>query len=88
MMRARIRLLLWFASNVLVLVALPPLFARWVWHEVQEEYRLGLRTSTGGDSIGIPIAGFTALLVGIVIAANVVLSLYWLLRRRRAEKTS
>jgi uncharacterized membrane protein len=40
-MSTRSRLLLWIASNILVLVTLPPLFASWVWRSVQEEYRLG-----------------------------------------------
>ena len=88
MIGARNRLLVWFASNFLAIVALPPLFGLWVWNVVQEEYRLGLRKSTDGDTIAIPIAGFTVLLVGILMAANLVLLLYWLLRRLRTEKNA
>jgi len=76
------QLLLWIASNILVLVTLPPLFASLVWRSMQEDYRLGYRTGTEGDSIGIPVAGFTLLLVGLVIVANVALGLIWLIRRR------
>lgn len=36
--------------------------------EVQEEYRLGYRTSTNGDSVAIPIAGF-AIRLGVLVAA-------------------
>ena len=83
MMRSRNRLLLWIASNVFVLVAMPPLFAYWVRTSVQEEYRLGYRTTTDGDSIMIPVAGFTLLLIGTVIVANSVLWLHHLIRRWR-----
>jgi len=79
-MSTRSRLLLWIATNILVLMTLPPLFASWVWRSVQEGYRLGYRTGTEGDSISIPVAGFTMLLVGLVIAANVALGLIWYVR--------
>jgi hypothetical protein len=88
MMRTRTRRLLWFAINILVLVTLPRLFANWISRSVQEEYHLGLRATTEGDSIGIPIAGFTILLVGIVTIANLILGFYWLIQWRRREQSS
>jgi len=83
--RTRSELLLWIGSNILVLATLPPLFASWVRRSVQEEYRLGYRTGTEGDSIAIPVAGFTLLLVSLVIAVNVALGLIWLIRRARKK---
>jgi len=69
-------------------VAGPPLFAHWVWTSVQEEYRLGYRTTTDGDSIIIPEAGFTILLLGTVIVTNAVLGLYYLIRRWRTSRAA
>jgi hypothetical protein len=55
-------------------------------HQVREEYRLGYRTSTDGDSIGIPIFGFAINLTIVMLAANGVWFLirYWRRRSRAA----
>ena len=77
-----IRVGIWVGVNGLILFGLPRLYGRWLWHEVQEEYRLGLRVSTGADSIGIPISGFTVLLAALLLVSNVGLWLWWTIRRR------
>ena len=87
-MHTRIRWLLWFASNIQVPVTLPRLFAHWISHSMQKEYRLGLRVTTDGDSIGLPIAGFTILPVSIVAIANLILGFYWLIQPRRRGQSS
>lgn len=47
-----------FRAHFRVWIALTLLFGVWLNHAVEEEFRLGIRTSADGDSIVIPIGGF------------------------------
>lgn len=51
---------------------------------VAEEYRTGVRTSTDGDSIGLPVSSFAILLGGVLVVANALAAVV-LRRRRRAR---
>ena len=72
-------------ANLAVYVSLVAAFAYWIAHEVQAEYHLGYRTSTDGDSIGLPIFGFAAFLgLGIVSANAAFFVGRWIWRKSRA----
>jgi hypothetical protein len=60
------RVLGWVGANVVLWVAATFAFAVWIDHEVREERRLGYRTSSDGDTIAIPIAGFALSLVVVL----------------------
>jgi hypothetical protein len=75
--------ILWILCNLAWLVGAPVLFGVWLGHEVQAEYMSGARVSTDGDSIGIPIYGFTRLNLFLVIAINLASGIYVFVKRRR-----
>jgi hypothetical protein len=78
------RLALWFITNAAVAIGLPYLFTIWIRREVDYEYATGLRTSTDGDSIVIPIAGFTMLLWFALLVCNAIgLAIYFVAAHRR-----
>jgi hypothetical protein len=73
----------WVAANVMVLIGLPVVFAMWLRHEVSEEYRLGIRTSTDADTWAIPVFGlFLWLLLLLVVSNGMVVAVLWARRRR------
>jgi hypothetical protein len=81
------RIVGWITANVLLWVAATFAFAIWIDRVVQEEYRLGYRTSSDGDTIAIPIVGFALTFGVVLLAANatvLVVRLVWQRRRRAA----
>ena len=78
----------WVAANVVLWVAATFAFAVWIDGAVQKEYRLGYRTSSDGDTIAIPIAGFALSLGVILLAANAIFLVVRLVRQRRARSVS
>jgi hypothetical protein len=76
----------WVAANVVLWVAATFAFAVWIHRTVQNEYRLGYRTSSDGDTIAIPIAGFALSLGVVLLAVNATFLLMRLIRRRRARR--
>ncbi len=50
---------------------------------MQYEYESGIRTTTDGDSIGIPIAGFFVVNVALVIIINSAWGAYVVFKRCR-----
>jgi hypothetical protein len=81
-------MLSWVAANVVLWVAATFAFAVWIDHVVQEEYRLGYRTSSDGDTIAIPIAGFALSLGVVLLAANAIFLVIRLIRQRRARRVT
>ena len=79
------RTLGWITANVVLWVGATLAFAVWIDREVQKEYRLGYRTSSDGDTIAIPIAGFAVSLGVVLLAANVIFLVVRLTRQRRAR---
>jgi hypothetical protein len=75
----------WVAANVLLWLAATFAFAVWIDRQVQNEYRLGYRTSSDGDTIAIPIAGFALSFGVVLLAANAIFLVVRLVRRRRAR---
>ena len=73
----------WIVGSVSVALVTPVLFALWIQHEVQREYAEGVGVSTEGDSIGLPIAGFTVLLWLFLLSVTL---LVWLVRWFRSRR--
>jgi hypothetical protein len=76
----------WLIGNALLYGCLVATFAIWIDHEVREEYRLGLRTTTDGDIIAIPIFGF-AMVLGITLLGlnTLYFAIRWYVRARRVK---
>ena len=74
----------WLAGNTLWLVLAPHIYGFGLQRYVQWEYSTGARTSTDGDSLGIPIAGFTIFNWQFTIAVNIAWGLYALVKRQRS----
>ncbi len=74
----------WLSGNVLWLTAAPAIYGFGLSRYVQWEYSTGARTSTDGDSLGIPIAGFIILNFQLTIAFNLLWGLYALYKKRRS----
>ncbi|MFL5562978.1 MAG: hypothetical protein ACJ79K_16015 [Gemmatimonadaceae bacterium] len=55
---------------------------------VAEDYRTGARTSTGGDSIAVPLFSVAILVAGILIVANAVVAAVLLWRRRARSRSA
>ena len=53
---------------------------------VTEEYRTGARTTTDGDSIGLPLGALGLALGALLLALNVAFALVLAWRRRRANR--
>ena len=76
--------LLWFIANVSILIGGPILYHVYLDRLLDHEYATGIRTSTDGDIILIPVAGlFIFLLISLLIINAVVGFCVWLRRRRR-----
>ena len=77
-------LFLWIFFNVFLAVVLPWWFVSALQRDVEWEYANGFRTSTNGDSVGLPLVMFTALLWLLLLTTNVVVFgvLHWRKRRR------
>lgn len=76
---------LWLTGNLVWLFGVPALYAAWLWHEVQHEYAIGIRTTTDGDSIAIPVAGFALTNFGLLFVLNLCWGIYALIRRWRSH---
>jgi hypothetical protein len=73
----------WIATNVLLWIASTAAFGYWINRQVREEYRLGYRVSTDGDSISIPIALFAFVVGALIVVGNALWLLIRVVRRRR-----
>lgn len=65
------------AVEIAIYVSIVVAYASSLAHQIDEEYRLGLRTCEGGDKIMIPIVGVAFYLAIIMLLAN---GLYFLVR--------
>jgi hypothetical protein len=72
---------IWACTCTAWLFVPPAVFGFWLATEVDAQYTSGVRTSTDGDSISLPIAGVAVLNFALVVAANLVLGVYFLCRR-------
>lgn len=73
----------WLAGNTLWLILAPRIYGFGLYLYVQWDFSSGYRTSTNGDSLGIPIAGFTVFNWMLTIALNLSWGLYALIKRWR-----
>jgi hypothetical protein len=70
-MKKEFRILLIVAVQIAVYVGIVVSFAFYIDYQVDEEYRLGLRTGNGGDKIIIPIFGLALYLLIFILLANI-----------------
>jgi len=75
---------LWVIANLLWLIGVPLAFGVWLHGEVEAQYASGIRVSTDGDSISIPIGGVAVLNFVLLVAFNVAWAARAFVRRRRA----
>jgi len=73
-------------TSAVVSLAILGVAQRYLVAMVAEEYRTGARTTTGGDSIGLPL-GSLALLLGLLMAAVNIIVATLIFRRRRRFST-
>jgi hypothetical protein len=76
--------ILWFLCQLLWLVAVPLLFGVWLHGEVDAQYAAGLRVSTDGDSISLPVGGVAILNFALLAVLNIVWAVWAFCRRRSA----
>lgn len=73
--------IVWACACIAWIVLPPVVFGFWLAAEVDAQYVSGLRTSTDGDSIALPIAGVAALNFVFVVAVNMTICVFLLCRR-------
>lgn len=78
----------WLAINLVLLFGIPALYGWRVGRMVQDEYRLGLRTSTDGDSLGIPIGGAFLMMLALLLVLNTIIFVVWRFRHRSIRKSA
>jgi uncharacterized membrane protein len=85
--RTKNRLLLWIMANIIILISVPILYYVYLDRLVDYEYATGVRTSTGGDIILIPVAGVFLFLLLILLVINTAVACvcWWSHHRRRAS---
>ncbi len=79
------KLLLWLAVNGSIQVGFPVLFYIYLDRQVDYEYAAGIRTSTDGDIIMIPVVGlFIFLFIALLIINTIGACLY--IRKHRRQR--
>lgn len=74
----------WAGGWIIWIVVTSTLAFLWLKHEIAYEYKMGWRTTTDGDSLGIPLAGYIFLNIVVSIVLSVGIAAYGYLRQRRA----
>jgi hypothetical protein len=82
----RLLLPLWVVADVLLLFGVPIMFSVYVRRMVDEEYATGMRNTSDGDSIIIPVAGMFIFMLITLISINALVGSFYLLRRRRRRR--
>ncbi|MCA1641634.1 MAG: hypothetical protein LC785_06750 [Acidobacteria bacterium] len=77
------RLLFWIIANVLLQFGVPVIYFVYMRRMVDEEYATGMRTSSDGDSMIIPVMGMFIFVLITLLAVNALGAGVYLLRRRR-----
>ena len=75
----------WIAANLALWLGLVIVYDQHLGRTVAEQYRLGYRTSTNGDSLGIPLFSFAIELAILLLVSNVVLIAVRVARRPRSR---
>jgi hypothetical protein len=79
------RLAISISGSVVVSLAILLAAARYLTAMVADEYRTGARTTTDGDSIGLPLGSLALLLLFVVIVGNAIVA-FVLMRRARHSR--
>jgi hypothetical protein len=77
------RLLFWVIANVLLQFGVPVIYFFYLRQMVDEEYTTGVRTSSDGDSIIIPVGSMFIFMFITLLAVNALGAGVYLLKRRR-----
>jgi len=82
------KLILWLLADALVLYGVPILYYNYLARMVNHEYATGIRTSSDGDIILIPVVGLFMNLLVVVLIINILGVCYhiWAHRRKRAAQ--
>jgi hypothetical protein len=87
-MRAIKKLFLWLLADALILYSVPILYYNYLARTLDYEYATGIRTSSDGDIILIPVMGLFMYLSLLVFIVNILAVCYYVWRhyRRRAAQ--
>ena len=78
---------IWIVANVLILVVTPILHYIYLDRLLDYEYATGIRTSTSGDTIIIPVVGGFIFLIGVLFVVNLFGISYMYFRHHRSDGT-
>lgn len=81
------KLFFWLIAEMFVLVGLPVLYYIYLDRLLDYEYAAGIRTSSDGDIILIPVMGLFVLLFIILFVADILAVCYHIWTRRRRAMT-
>ena len=73
----------WIVANIAALFVIPILYYIYLDSLLDYEYANGIRTSTSGDTILIPVVGMFVLLLFSSIVINFAIACYYFWQRRR-----
>jgi O-antigen/teichoic acid export membrane protein len=77
------RLFFWLMADISILIGLPILHYLYLARMLDYEYANGIRTSSDGDSILIPVVGLFIFLFVVLLIINLVVAGYYIWTRRR-----
>lgn len=72
-----------FVASGVVQIVLPILYYFYLSSLMDYEYENGIRTSTGGDSIMIPVAGMFVLVFLTLVFINIIAACYFLWKKHK-----
>ena len=78
----------WVLLNLVLLFGVPGVYGWWLSREVAREYATGLRVSTDGDSLGLPIGDFFLKVATALLTLNGLLLLVRQLQLRRSRRAA
>lgn len=77
---------LWIIADILILICVPIAHYIYLDRLLDYEYSAGIRKSTSGDIILLPVIGGFILLLFLVIVVNALAAIiFWIRRHRNAE---
>lgn len=82
------KFLLWIIGNAILLFVIPILYYIYLDRLIDNEYARGVRTSTSGDSVLIPVFGVFILLflTSVVINLAIAFCMFWKRQKHTVDK--
>lgn len=81
------KFLIWLLADALILIGVPVLYYNYLARQVDYEYATGIRTSSDGDIILIPVLGVFMSLSLLVLIVNVLAPCYYIWRHYRQVRS-